>query len=367
MSGIFICYRREDSGGYAGRLYDHLIRHFGKGQIFMDIDAIPVGQNFVDVIDQRIGSCDVLIALIGITWMNATNRRGQRRLDDPADFVRLEIEAALKRKIPIIPVLVGGARMPAAQELPGEIAHLAYLNAFEIYDRMFDESIARLVAILNPPWKVRIQRWVNASLRYAKEHPVVFVSTAIFLLIFLIALSLETRGVRSVDTKSANRSVDRDSVPVGSIGKEKSDIKYADLVPVRIPGRITRSPAVVEAARTVFLSADFRKAIGPRQPKVVWRAGFQRQLNEFIGVAEDGTLYFGNNESAGLLAVREGRELWAYNFSQRGRSRFSVAPDGRIWNQETDYSTNSEERERFFIYNSRGEGGLISWKNREQA
>ena len=99
MSKIFISYRREDSGGYAGRLYDRLSRHFGKDQVFMDIDHIEPGEDFVALIGQQVGTCKILIALIGRNWVNAADKAGARRLDDPEDFVRVEIASALASNV----------------------------------------------------------------------------------------------------------------------------------------------------------------------------------------------------------------------------------------------------------------------------
>src|SRR5437773_2664408 len=99
MLSIFISYRHEDSIAYAGRLYDRLIAHFGAEQVFMDIDTIEPGADFVEVIERTVGSCDVLLVIIGKRWLSATDEGGQPRLDSPEDFVRLEIATALERKI----------------------------------------------------------------------------------------------------------------------------------------------------------------------------------------------------------------------------------------------------------------------------
>ena len=106
MSGIFISYRREDTSPEAGRLYDRLAGHFGKDQVFMDIDTIRPGVDFVEVINDSVASCEVLIAVVGKQWLTSTDEAGNRRLDDPEDWIRLEIAAALGRNIRVIPTLV---------------------------------------------------------------------------------------------------------------------------------------------------------------------------------------------------------------------------------------------------------------------
>lgn len=144
MPRVFLSYRREDTAGYAGRLGDGLSSRFGRSQVFRDIDAIPPGVNFVKNTDEAIGACDYVLLLIGNKWLSVSSKEGDRRLDDPDDFVRREIEAAIKRDVPIIPILVEGARMPTAAELPPTIANLAYFNALELTDKRWDYDFNKL-------------------------------------------------------------------------------------------------------------------------------------------------------------------------------------------------------------------------------
>ena len=126
MSGqIFINYRREESRWSARILRDRLCRAFDPKQIFMDIDAIALGEDFVEVIETTVAKCDVLIAVIGKNWLTSKDDQGHRRLDNPEDFVRMEIGAALKRKIRVIPVLVDGALMPRSTDLPEDLKPLS--------------------------------------------------------------------------------------------------------------------------------------------------------------------------------------------------------------------------------------------------
>lgn len=130
---IFISYRREDAAGQAGRLYDHLSAHFGRERVFMDVDRIEPGEDFVEAINRAVGSCSILLVVIGKNWLAATDGK-QRRLDNPHDYVRLEISAALERNIRTIPLLVQDARMPEAEDLPEPLARLSRRNAHEISD-----------------------------------------------------------------------------------------------------------------------------------------------------------------------------------------------------------------------------------------
>jgi hypothetical protein len=149
MAGVFISYRRGDASGYAGRLREGLDRRLGEGHVFRDADAIEPGQDFVQAIETRVGECDALLALIGQDWLHATNATGQRRLDLADDFVALEIAGALKRsEVLVVPVLVEGACMPAADELPPSIRSLAHRQAVTIRDETWDQDVGRLASVL---------------------------------------------------------------------------------------------------------------------------------------------------------------------------------------------------------------------------
>jgi hypothetical protein len=148
-SRIFISYRREQAGGLAGRLYDRLADKFGEAQVFMDVDSIEPGVDFAEVIERAVASCDVLLAVIGPGWLAAKDDAGQRRLDDPDDLVRLEVEAALARNVRVIPVLVEGAPMPRRQNLPESLSALARRNAFILRNETFRADAPRLVELLD--------------------------------------------------------------------------------------------------------------------------------------------------------------------------------------------------------------------------
>jgi len=148
MAKIFINYRRKDSAPYAGRLYDRLAGHFGHDHVFMDIDQIEPGEDFIEVIQEKLKAVQVAVALIGKHWLDITDANGQRRLDNPEDWVRLEIEALLARKIRVIPLLVGGANAPNSSRLPGSLAALARRQAHEVSDRRFHEDVNKLIRVL---------------------------------------------------------------------------------------------------------------------------------------------------------------------------------------------------------------------------
>jgi hypothetical protein len=145
---IFISYRREETAYPAGWLFERLAEHFGHQQVFKDVDSIELGDDFVQMITRAVGSCDVLLALIGDQWLTITDVHGRRRLDDPDDFVRLEIEAALTRNVRIIPILVDGANMPRADELPAGLAGVVRRQALELSPSRFEYDTSRLLKVL---------------------------------------------------------------------------------------------------------------------------------------------------------------------------------------------------------------------------
>lgn len=148
MSGIFISYRRDDSGGFAGRLYDRLRGHFGAEEVFRDLDAIKPGFDYAEVIDDAVGECDALIAIIGKQWATIKDQDGHRRIDDPKDFLRLEVETALRREVPVYPVLLEGAIMPPIEDLPDSLKNLARHQAIEVSDARWDHDVERLIGYL---------------------------------------------------------------------------------------------------------------------------------------------------------------------------------------------------------------------------
>ena len=147
MAGkIFINYRRGDSIGMAGRLHDRLVQTFGRDNLFMDVDHIPVGVDFATHLNDQLAACDVMLVVIGPDWLRAKDKAGQRRLHQPDDFVAIEITAALARDISVIPVLVERARMPRASELPDALKLLARRQAAEIRHASFGRDSKALVA-----------------------------------------------------------------------------------------------------------------------------------------------------------------------------------------------------------------------------
>jgi TIR domain len=170
---IFLNYRRDQSEWPTGRLHDRLVEVFGRGRIFTDVDSIPPGQDFTKVLEAAVGSCRVLLAVIGKEWAGALDEAGRRRLENPHDWVRFEIESALRRPgVRVIPVLLDGAAMPRVEELPGELAQLSTRQGVKIsasaFARDTDDLIGWLRDIINPPAEVPHQ---PASQPQQPHHP----------------------------------------------------------------------------------------------------------------------------------------------------------------------------------------------------
>ena len=145
---VFISYRRDDSGGHVGRLYDALSAHFGRHRLFFDIDHIAPGQDFVQVLESSLSRSSVLLVVIGKRWAGS-GKIGARRIDDPGDFVRLEVARALARpELRVIPVLIQGAKMPGMGALPDELKDLSRRNAIELSDLRWKEDVGRLIVSL---------------------------------------------------------------------------------------------------------------------------------------------------------------------------------------------------------------------------
>ncbi|MEM8614452.1 MAG: SUMF1/EgtB/PvdO family nonheme iron enzyme [Cyanobacteria bacterium P01_H01_bin.105] len=149
MSGsgsIFISYRRSDSTAETDRIYDRLVADFGPDRVFQDVDSIPLGIDFAEYLDQAVSQCQVVLVIIGKTWLTVTEPDGTRRLDNPDDFVRIEVESALSRKIPVIPVLIQGASMPRRPQLPESLQSLARRNGMAVgYNPRFRADMNRLI------------------------------------------------------------------------------------------------------------------------------------------------------------------------------------------------------------------------------
>lgn len=148
MATIFITYRRDDASGEAGRLAENLKQRFPKARIFLDVDSIEIGQDFSEEIKKYVGISDVQLVLIGRDWLGDQGAGSTPRLHEQNDFVRLEVAAALERKIRVVPLLVGGAAMPRPEKLPADLQDITRRQAFELRHARWSDDVGRLMDAL---------------------------------------------------------------------------------------------------------------------------------------------------------------------------------------------------------------------------
>jgi TIR domain len=222
---VFISYRRRETAGHAGRLYDRLAEHFGDERVFMDVRMEP-GVDFVEQIDEAVTHCDALLSLIGAQWLDMRDDKGQRRLDDPNDFARLEVEAALARDVRVIPVLLQDAKMPEPEDLPESLQPLARRHAIELSDERWDYDVGRLIDVLDrtigngapappptPPAKP-----IGARLRdVAAGHPARAFAAGVLLTLVVGVLVLWAAGVFSGPEFKASFAAPRDGQTVRGV------------------------------------------------------------------------------------------------------------------------------------------------------
>ena len=144
MTTVFVSYRREDTAGEARALFNELSTKLGKESVFMDVDNIALGCDFRHVLQEHLAKCDLLLVIVGRCWVEARDASGRNRLEQPNDFVRLEIETALKRNIPVTPVLVQGTPMPTVDQLPVDVRDFAYRNGFELSHARWESDVAEM-------------------------------------------------------------------------------------------------------------------------------------------------------------------------------------------------------------------------------
>lgn len=188
VTKIVLSYRREDTAGHVGRLTDRLSARFGRDAVFRDLDSIAPGRDFTVAINEAIDSCDAVVVVIGREWLGAARPDGHRRLDDADDFVRVEVTAALERAVPVIPVLVEGAQMPAPESLPPPLVPLAYRNALEISDSRWDYDVQRLIDVLDPSSPETLTGSVPVVARHPRSRLLVVAAAGVVALAAAVVL-----------------------------------------------------------------------------------------------------------------------------------------------------------------------------------
>ncbi len=248
MSGIFLSYRRLDSASSTGRIYDHLERHFGFNRVFMDLDSIRPGLDFVRVLEDALENTDALIAIIGKQWLTVTDSAGHRRLDDPNDFTRLEIATALARGIAVFPVLVDGAPMPRTDELPEPLKPLTRRNALTVSNERFAYDIGKLIEALDEtlkaagtPGRKKTSGAANPLLKYGAVLGGIILLLGLLGIVFLIAqATLKNQPPTNVAAGSTPQGSTATPVPLVVVPTIPS--VTPTLTPINMP-TATNSPA----------------------------------------------------------------------------------------------------------------------------
>ena len=340
LPGIFINYRREDSGGYAQQIYRAIHSYFGAKLVFMDIDTIHSGDDYRAAIHQAIAQSDVFLAVIGRAWLRVTDDKGIPRLSHDADLVRREIAQALEANIHVIPVLVGRAQMPPAEALPDDLKALASRNAHEIPDHFFDQSVRQLIQNMRPYLHGRRPLSRRSVLLATGGCAVAAIGGVTFLELFHRTPPVPAGQNATADETQPN--------PIETLAEQSAkqpaviikQAKEVDSLPVEVSG-----PWKID--RLDFSS----RVVGPQKLRVAWVSRVSIGISwNVIGFAPDRTLFLSDPWT--VFAIREGAESWAY----KANSVHGLTPGGLIFLQA---STPENNDGNFGCFNSRGEGGYL--------
>jgi murein DD-endopeptidase MepM/ murein hydrolase activator NlpD len=244
QSRIFISYRRADSEAITGRIHDRLAEEFGRPKVFQDVESIPPGVNFKKYLEDMVATCDVLLVIIGQKWLTVTDAKGNRRLDNPNDFVAIEIEAGLKRSgMLVIPVLVDRASMPSAEDLPQQLVPLHYCNAISIrhnpdFNRDMDIFVQHLVeARPNLVQKAKSWRWPS----------ILAVTILCLIMISIVAINrFAAHGSDPVETSTASVSSISTNTETATVEPSSTTPPTITQIPITPTDTITPSVEVTQ-------------------------------------------------------------------------------------------------------------------------
>jgi hypothetical protein len=273
MPKVFISYRRDDTLPYAGRLCEALMEEFGGDNVFMDIDSISPGRDFAVVLEEAIRSCDVLVVLIGRQWLTISGPTGQRRLDDPADFVRREIIAGLERKITIIPALVQNVPVPRAGELPEAISKLFAHQVCELSDTRWQYDVRRLL------------RAIKLSQPLERRRRIIMKWAAV---LFGIALVVSAGVLFEKIPSGSGGSSATNSAATSSIPTSQTNIIFQQFSSARLqrPAFIKEITLLQQSNNLVALRIEYKYGGGYGANNIVMRAeAFNVRGDKFAGSA----------------------------------------------------------------------------------
>jgi hypothetical protein len=263
--GIFISYRREDSAGDAGRLADHLHQRFGAARVFLDIDTIEPGTDFVDVLQASVQQTAVMLVVIGPRWATLRGADGTPRLEDPKDFVRHEVEAALGRGIPVVPVLVQGAALPRAADVPASLTPLMTRQAAVLDHADFHDDVERLCDRLAPVLeRGTFMRWARVRRRW-------LAASAAILLVIAVAGYFATPARDAGRQETSTAPAGRDPTPPVAVDpripERPSTTTTATTTTTALILPSARRPATQPAARSTAAATETRPSAPAAEPK----------------------------------------------------------------------------------------------------
>lgn len=297
MARIFISYRREDSAGWTGRLAEQLKQKFGSESIFMDIDTIQPGTDFTEAVRSAVAACDLLLAMIGPEWLSTKNADGQLRLEDPNDWVRIELTTALSRNIPIIPVLVGGASVPKLKALPENLTKLFHYQSHELTDKRWEYDTTQLLRVLeNVLHGLKPKRYIAGTLL---TRPSTWAAVGVLGLI----LGGAVQFLKSLE--GFERSVSETSRSAVAPPSEASTRKAVDT---------TKRSELREKGETQYIANKNHSAVSQQNPEIhiaTSTAPLEKVKSETPAIAtSSGAINLLSQENGGHIVVADNKEWW---------------------------------------------------------
>ena len=312
---IFISYRRDDSGPTAGRLYDRLAEKFGEANIFIDVDNMPAGVDFVKHLNKQVECCDLFLCAVGPNWLSAKDEDGHRRLDQPDDYVRVEIAAALNRDIPVIPVLIDGARVPKARELPNDIAALNRRHAVEVRNSHFRRDADGLTEQIREVLKLK---------RTTFGRRFITPAVAVIALVMLGLIGAYEKGMVSLPWPHSNTNAQKapleavTALPANPAANQNSTM----VVPTK-PAAPSARPSPDIPTDCDWLAANNSD---PQRPKVVPGVVYIEQINVAPALAACKEAV-SNNPDVARFSYQLGRVLDASKDYSAARIQYDRAAD----------------------------------------
>ena len=388
MSAIFISYRREDAEGHAGRLFEALVKHFGEGSVYMDVETIEPGRDYRKIIDSNVADCGAVLAIIGKRWLDAKNEHGQRRIEDPTDFVRIETISALRRDIPVIPVLVHNAKMPQADQLPAELEELAYRNLVELTHARWSSDVKVLIKALehclpkntavvtrNTPEPDRTEYlqlpnvWAEPSQTPGQQRgfPTAIAVTALLAVVLLLGWAglqfYQQNPGKFVHTEAAQQEKPRQA--------EQADVAMQSAAAARLAKQADEQQALEnEKARLAGLAAEREKEkarladFAAERERLAKEVRLSKEATAQSQIAKEALEQAQKQENARLLTERRRRIQEAERtrlFNEAKRKRLADEAEKKRMSKETEELRLARKMKREFIFGTwTGDGKDIS-------